>query len=307
MKSAAIALCGVLVLFASTARADILHLEGGGRIEGVVTGGPEVFTVRSLAGTARIPADEIVRRVETPYVTETYERKLARTDRTDPDALYLLSIWCERKGLSRRARALLDEILLLDPDHAKTRARLGQVRFEGNWMTEAEARDARMVKEGFVKYEGRWFTPDGLKAYIRAKQETARLEEEIARKRALREEKERKRREAEEKKKREEALLRQVEEDRRERERLQRERDQLVDLLRALHLRDAWSGRYAGWRTGYYPYGVGYGYCRPRPVPYGYGRGHPAWSGSGSFPRTTFPYTQGRLTINRVSRPVRER
>ncbi|MEN8150518.1 MAG: hypothetical protein ABFS86_11895 [Planctomycetota bacterium] len=306
MKPAALAML-LLLAAAGTATADIVYLDGGGRVEGVVTIVGDSLIVKSIHGTARVPAARVLRRVERPYVTEIYEARRGRTDPADADAVFGLAAWCEKQGMRKQAREHFAEVLVLDPDHARARARQGLVKHEGIWMTPERAHGLRMTKEGFVRYDGRWFTPAGLKAYIRAKQAAAVLEEAMAKKREEREERERKRREAEETKRREEEARRRAEEDRRERERLQRERDRLVDVLRWMALHDAYRyrGSWIGW-GGWYGGGCrpvpyrGYGY-RPRGAAYGGGSSagafgtRPVGTGYGGPGRyTQGPFVNGR-------------
>jgi len=284
MKATVLALS--VLLIPSAAFADILYLQNGGQVEGVVTGGPEFFVVRSIHGTTKIPANRVLRRVKLPYITEVFEQKRKGTDPKDPDALFDLALWCEREGLRREVDPLIRAVLELDPDHRSTRARQGLVKYAGLWMTPERAHRLRMMKEGFVRYDDRWFTPAGLKAYISAKQEAALLKEIIARKREEREARERKISAEETARKREEERIRQAEEDREERRRLQRKNDELVDVLRVMYLRDAYYGRYRsrGW-GGYYGYrgwggwGLGGGCYPPIAVPY---RGHRGYYGYGS-------------------------
>ena len=300
MKAAV--LIPLLFLSAATAHADILYLENGGRVEGVVTEGADHLVVRSIHGTTKIPANRVLRRVKVAYITEVFADRRRRTDARDPDALFALAIWCEREGLRREVQPLLRAVLDLDPDHGPTRARQGLVKFSGLWMTPERAHDLRMTKEGFVRYDGRYFTPAGLKAYIAAKHESALLQEIMARKRAEREAREKKKRDEETARKREEERLRQAEEDREERRRLQRKNDELVDLLRVLHLRDAYYGR-SSWRGwgGYWSgwSGWGWGGCHPPiVVPHpdrrgsiGYGSAGARRPGVGTGYRTTGSWT----------------
>ena len=308
----------LVFLTAGTASADILHLDGGGRVEGVVTVAGDVLLVKTIHGTARIPAAHVIRRVELPYVTEIYEERRGRIDDTDADAVFDLGRWCETNGMRRRAREHFKQVLILDPDHARARARQGLVKHEGLWMTPERAHTLRMSKQGFVHYDGRWFTPAGLKAFVRAKQQAAILEEAMAAKREEREERERKRREAEEAKKREEAALRQAEEDRRERARLQSERDRLVDMLRYMYLRDSYSS-YRSYRGTWVGWGGWYGgVCPPVATPYrrtcggivGYRSvGYRSGSSGGAFGRRpvgtgyggTGRYTQSPLLTGRAT------
>ena len=44
----------LLVPFAAVARADILYLEGGGQVEGVVTEGTKTYRVAMVSGTTEV-------------------------------------------------------------------------------------------------------------------------------------------------------------------------------------------------------------------------------------------------------------
>lgn len=278
MKTATTA-AAVLFLLAlsANARADILLLKSGGRVEGVVTEKGDRYVVKSLNGTAEVPRDEVGRRVEVPYVTEVYERKLARIDPEDADARVELALWCAKQGLRDRERENLEAAITIDPDHETARHRLGFVRYEGAWMKPEEAREAKLAKAGLVPFEGRWYTPEGLKAYLDATKEMAKLRAEEEARRAAREEAERKKREEEERLAREaaerkakEAALARAEADRRERERLERENDLLRERLREEIRRQSWGYR-GGYGYFYYPYGAwspraGGGYAPVRPV-----------------------------------------
>jgi hypothetical protein len=103
-----------------------------------------------------------------------------------------------------------------------------------------------------VRYRDHWYTPDGLEALLRIRQEAAKLRVEAGKRAAAREAQERLRREAEEKqaravaeKRAREAALARAEDDRRERERLERENQELRELLRDLARRGSYDGY--GW------------------------------------------------------------
>lgn len=256
-----------LLALTATASADVLLLKSGGRVEGVVTEKGDRYVVKSLNGTAEVPRDQVGRRVEAPYVTEIYERKLARIDPEDADARVELALWCAKQGLRDRERENLEAAIRIDPDHEAARHRLGFVRFEGAWMMPEEAREAKLAKAGLVPFEGRWYTPEGLKAYLDAKKEMAKLRAEEEARRAAREEAERKRREEEERLAREEAerkakeeALARAEEDRRARERLELENELLRERLREEIRRQS---RDYGYGYGWYGYGYPYGVVSP--------------------------------------------
>jgi len=257
----------LLLALGTPALGDILFLEGGGRVEGVVTETAEGYRIVGIHGTALVKKDRVRGRVEARYVTEVFEEKYDRLDRLDADRLYELALWCAREVLEKRMWRLYEDILVLDPDHEKTRRRLGYVRFKDAWMTPEEARNAKMAAVGLFRFEGQWFTDAGLKAYLAAKKEDALLRAEEEKRRMVREEALRKVRLEEERLAKEkaerlaiEAAVRRAEEDRRELERLERENEEMRALVRRLLVREAWYDRYAFGGFGFYGWPA-YGGC----------------------------------------------
>lgn len=285
-----------LLALCAPAGADVLYLEGGGRVEGVVTDEGRHYVVRSTKGTARVERARVAKRVRLPYVTEVYEERRGAVGPEDADGRFLLALWCSTNGLARQGRTHLMEVLLIDPDHARARARLGFIRHEGVWMMPEEAKDAAMAARGYVRFDGRWFTPEGLLAWIDARQELARLNEEIAQRKVEREkaklealrEAEKLAKERAERKALEQAMAR-AEADRIERERLARQNEEMLRLLRDMYLRNSY---------GYSTYGYGYG------IPH---RGYdlrrytrPGCTTSG--PRLSFRWSRGNFHIRGVVR-----
>lgn len=64
----------------------------------------------------------------------------------DADKLHEAAVWAEEVGLSKEAAKLLESILKIDPDHAATRATLGFVQIEGEWLELEEAREKRLER-----------------------------------------------------------------------------------------------------------------------------------------------------------------
>jgi hypothetical protein len=76
--------------------------------------------------------------------------------------------------------AVLDRALAVEPENAEVRARLGQAKRDGRWITFAEAvalddaREAACMKaKGYVKFEGTWMTPAAVSDLL-AERERAR-------------------------------------------------------------------------------------------------------------------------------------
>ena len=97
----------VLFVVSPALHADILYLEGGGRVEGVVTDEGKSVRVQGLHGSVLVRKSKILDRQVTPYVTEIYEEKLGAMDEGDADAHHRLAVWCRKNGLKKRMAAHL--------------------------------------------------------------------------------------------------------------------------------------------------------------------------------------------------------
>ena len=160
------AVVSVVLLSAPTGlRADVVYLEGGGKVVGkVLSAAGGSVRIRSVAGTLTIPASRVVRIEYGPTPREEFARRAAALDRSDTAAMMALADWCARRGLDEEERELLEAVLALEPDHAEARRRLGFVRVGGRWLTRRQAMQAR----GLVEYRGRWITPAERDALQRA-------------------------------------------------------------------------------------------------------------------------------------------
>lgn len=239
MKRSLLFLAGLLLLFAGSARADILLLKNGGRVEGVVTERGDFYVVENVAGTAELKKNQVAARVKAPYVTQQYEKRLAAIPPHDVKARFDLALWCRSHGLRERARKNLEVVVRLDPDHARARALLGYVHRFGKWMTKEEARRARLTAAGLVERDGKWMTAAARAIRERARREVVELKKkEAAKQAALQAEKEKKAKEEAAKRAREAALARAAEQ-RRERARLEQENEDLRWLVRELLRRES--------------------------------------------------------------------
>jgi len=284
-----LALAGLILLVSPAALADIVFLEGGGRVEGVVTDLGKKVKVQGLNGSVTVLKSKIADHMKTPFVTEIYADKFGRIDSDSADDHYRLAMWCRRNMLKKRAAAHLSRALELDPDHEDTRATLGHVNFKGVWLSSGEALEASMAERGFLRFQGRWYTEAGLLAYLDARREEQKIEAEAERRRAEREALARQAREEEEKlkllqaeRKAVEDALAAAEQTRRERDELLRQNRDLIDLMRdrswdyGRYGYGAWMYYGAGCYGGAGIYGAGYGVryvrrrvCRPlaHPLP----------------------------------------
>ncbi|MDQ7779478.1 MAG: hypothetical protein RDV41_07180, partial [Planctomycetota bacterium] len=86
-----------------------------------------IKAVRGLCG-----GDTECARAEARY------REKADAAGTKPDVHFELAFWCERASLNDLARHEYFKVLSIEPDHAETRERLGQIKHAGRWMCREE-------------------------------------------------------------------------------------------------------------------------------------------------------------------------
>jgi len=146
------------------ARADTLHIRGGGRLEGDVLdaeGGG--YEVRLPSGAlVKVPAVDVEGVTRGDTFRDEYIRRLNAIDRTDAEALYRLGLFCKDHGLLEESQHALRMAVTAVPDHDGARAALEEVHFEGRWMPVAEA----MERRGLVRHGGGWVTPDVKEALV---------------------------------------------------------------------------------------------------------------------------------------------
>lgn len=170
-RFAPLALC--LCCVVSPATADEIHLTNGRVIEGdaqrLADGQLEVVTAY---GRLTLPATLIDRVEPSVSLRQVLARARAALDDRDPAVLLEMALWCREEGAYTQARELLEEVLLLDPDHPEARRLLGYQRYRGQWLTDEEVHLAR----GEVWHDGRWMPAaqrDRLLALETARQQAA--------------------------------------------------------------------------------------------------------------------------------------
>jgi predicted esterase len=127
----------ILVLFASAALADIIHMKDGTKIEGeVVAESEDSITVRSQNGTVELAKSRIERIEKKKLPQEVYKEKVASIVANDAEGHYLLALWCKEKGLEEEYATELRKVIEINPDHAAARRRLGYKRERGKWIKE---------------------------------------------------------------------------------------------------------------------------------------------------------------------------
>lgn len=164
--------------FASTpARADLIHLKGGGEIRGKIDSRQisrqRQVTITTLSGgTVTVDADKIEFVTRRSLTTEEFETRLKLSEQT-VEAFEELAEWCRLKNLKKQRLSVLQRIVELDPQHQAAHRGLGHIQYEGQWVS----RDERMRAEGYVKHKGRYITRQQLEL---VQKDDAQLSAELA-------------------------------------------------------------------------------------------------------------------------------
>jgi len=147
------------LILAGGARAEVIHLKSGGRVEGEIIeredGRVRIRTSgRGIVTT--IDEAEIEWIDQRPTARQVFERMAGALDPDDADGHFALGTWCRRHNLRNEMQELFRQAIEIDPDHERARAELGYVRTEEGWMTRDEAMEAR----GMVRVDGEWMTEE---------------------------------------------------------------------------------------------------------------------------------------------------
>lgn len=149
----------VLLVLATPAFADRVHLRNGRVVEGEVREEGDVVVVRTRGGIeARLPRADVLKIEVAATPAEVATARLAALAEDDLPGHVTLARDCDRNGLDDLARQVRDRILARWPDEPETRRVLGWVREGERWITRAEY----MEGLGLVQTDGgrTWTTPD---------------------------------------------------------------------------------------------------------------------------------------------------
>jgi hypothetical protein len=145
----------------SSARADVVTLTNGRKIEGTIKKeGPDGIEIETKIGRQTIPRD-LVQKVEKTSADpkEEFARRkaaLEKDPKADAAAWAKLGAFADEKTLDAEAKSAYAKALALDPDCQAARAARGEEKWQGTWLPKAEV--AR--RKGLVEYQGRWVTPE---------------------------------------------------------------------------------------------------------------------------------------------------
>ncbi len=144
------------VLMAGLSFADVLHLERGGRLEGVLVRETATrVTIDVGMGEISLPRTAISRIERKVSPLSEFRARLSASDSTDPRVCADLARFAAGHGLGNEARQMWSRVLALDPRNVEAHLALGHVLVDGTYLEEADAYRAR----GLVEFDGQWMTP----------------------------------------------------------------------------------------------------------------------------------------------------
>lgn len=163
-------LAGALLLVAAlavAAAADEIITKSGRKFSGKIVGetSTHVQIKTKFGGVVKVAKSDIKEIIAKKSKADKYTERLKKVSRSDPEALWELSVWCRLEGLSKQYRETLKLVIAADTDHAKARKALGHVKHGDRWLSKREhaklskaALEQEMKAKGMVKYRGKWIS-----------------------------------------------------------------------------------------------------------------------------------------------------
>jgi len=171
-------------------RADEVHLRGGAKIEGKAKREGDTVVIRVESGEIRLPADSVEQIRKSESSEEVAERRRAALGPRDVRGRLELAAYCREHELPATERALLQEVLEVEPDHPKARKLLGYERDEtqhGRWIDRSrKLQEARAAEDAARLERQRAHERELARIQAEREQEEARAETLRARDEALR-------------------------------------------------------------------------------------------------------------------------
>lgn len=144
------------VASSATVLADEVYLKGGGKLSGrVVQKTATSVAVDVGAGKVTVPADRVERIVEGRSALDAYYERAGALAPNDREGWAALARWASDRSLATQSREAWNRVAALDPGSAEANEALGNVEVNGRWMSE----DAGYQARGYVRFDGEWMTP----------------------------------------------------------------------------------------------------------------------------------------------------
>lgn len=159
MKRISIVVGAAALLFSAHARADVVLLNDGQELEGVVVEKGDEVQVRLEFGTVTFARSDVraIERGDTKL--HELEKRMGQLRVGDKRGTLTLAKWAAENGLADGARQLYRRVLAIDANDAEAHRALGHRQHEGRWMSEEDYLRAT----GKIRYGGRWVSEDEAK------------------------------------------------------------------------------------------------------------------------------------------------
>lgn len=129
-----------LAFYVAPARADRVHLKEGSVIEGKAERRGDKVVIQLESGEVSLPARDVVKIESAVSPLERLAQLEVEQRGNGVPGLLALADFCREHDLRARERALLEQVIALEPEHAIARARLGHERDERGWVTQDAVR-----------------------------------------------------------------------------------------------------------------------------------------------------------------------
>ncbi len=156
----------VLVALALVARADILHMKDGRKVDGVVLEETKTLVkIKTRLGVLEFKRSDIERIERKKSKVQEFDERWAKAESAAD--FHALGLWAEGEKMRKEAKRSMRKAVEVDPMHESANVWLGNVLYDGRWVTPEERE--RLVEEadvadrrarGLVKYGDRWVTPE---------------------------------------------------------------------------------------------------------------------------------------------------
>ena len=152
------------------ARADVVHLKHGGKLEGRIVKRTESSVEIDIgAGSLTLPISSVDRIEMGRAPLDDYEDRAAELGVQDRDGWLELARWASGKGLGTQSLEAYERVLTIDLNDPEANRALGRVAVEGSWMPPEQAYRAK----GYVNFEGQWVTPAEQESILRSREAEA--------------------------------------------------------------------------------------------------------------------------------------
>jgi hypothetical protein len=140
----------------TAAYSDEVLLTNGHKILGIAREEPGQVIVEINIGTVRISRAEVESIIPGKTLLHEYREHVSVLSLcSDAAATFDLARWAQAHGLTRYVNSLLQQTILLDPEHVQARNMLGYVYYHGQWIWGLDLKK----EQGWVHVRGTWVAP----------------------------------------------------------------------------------------------------------------------------------------------------